>query len=823
MSFLRKKFVLSIVTAAALTLAACESSEERAEGHYIAAQELVEAGDVDRALVELRNVFKLNGNHREARLLYASLERERGNISQAFSQLLRVAEQYPDDLDALQGVSEIAITNFDWTTAERHVPRALEIAPDSLPLRAMSALLQYRTAFAAEDSAQVAQTVSNAQAVLNEDEEQVFARHVIINDHLAKDRLSSALENIDIAITQTPEDLRLHETKLRVLTSLRESDNVGAHLEAMVPMFPDNERVRNMLISWYIQEKRFDAAEDFLRDLAAKASGNNQRDILVTIIQILRETQGEEAATAEIRKQIDTGTDVVFFESMLAALQFDAGEQDQAIAAMRKIVDGITGEDLTEDVQNAKVALARMLRGQNDNVGARAHIEDILAVNTGHVEALQMKAAWQIEDDQIGEAIQSLRTALDGDPRNPATLTLMAQAHLRDGSRDLAGERLALAVESSGNAPEETMRYARFLQADDRVDAVEALLTTSLRRNPGNLDLLRALGTLYLQREDWPRAQDVINQVSQQSNQAASSVEVSLRAMLLLRQNKTDEGISFLQDLIDTGDASPDAAALVLQAYMNSGRLEEAKGYLARVQQDYPDVPNLKGLEAALLVTEGKLDEAEAILRDLVTNHGPNESYVRSLFLLLGQNGRAEEADALLDEQIASIGPSASTLRAIKAGRLETKGDIEGAISIYEDLYEQQPESTLLANNLASLLTSQRDDEASLERASVVARRLRGTENPALQDTYGWIQYRRGNIEEALEYLEPAARGLPDDVLVQVHLGLAYAANDRSVEALETLTRAMDMSPNEELPQVKKARETLLALQAEPASESSDN
>ena len=293
--------------------------------------------------------------------------------------------------------------------------------------------------------------------------------------------------------------------------------------------------------------------------------------------------------------------------------------------------------------------------------------------------------------------------------------------------------------------------------------------------------------------------------------------------MLLLRQNKTDEGISFLQDLIDSGDASPDAAALVLQAYMNSGRLEEAKGYLARVQQDYPDVPNLKGLEAALLVTEGKLDEAEAILRDLVTNHGPNESYVRSLFLLLGQNGRAEEADALLDEQIAIIGPAASTLRAIKAGRLETKGDIEGAISIYEDLYEQQPESTLLANNLASLLTSQRDDEASLERASVVARRLRGTENPALQDTYGWIQYRRGNIEEALEYLEPAARGLPDDVLVQVHLGLAYAANDRSAEALETLTRAMDMSPDEELPQVKKARETLLALQAEPAPESSDN
>ena len=43
---------------------------------------------------------------------------------------------------------------------------------------------------------------------------------------------------------------------------------------------------------------------------------------------------------------------------------------------------------------------------------------------------------------------------------------------------------------------------------------------------------------------------------------------------------------------------------------------------------------------------------------------------------------------------------------------------------------------------------------------------------PAFQDTYGWIEARRGNYVEALTYLRPAAAGLADDPLAQYHFGL---------------------------------------------------
>ena len=64
-------------------LAVCNSSEERAEKHFQTALEHIGNGDVDRAIVEFRNVFKLDGQHREARLTYARLQRDRGASQEA--------------------------------------------------------------------------------------------------------------------------------------------------------------------------------------------------------------------------------------------------------------------------------------------------------------------------------------------------------------------------------------------------------------------------------------------------------------------------------------------------------------------------------------------------------------------------------------------------------------------------------------------------------------------------------------------------------------------------------------------------------------------
>ena len=79
----------ALMLASALTLAACESPEDKAERFYQSGMELLEAGDVDRALVEFRNVFEYNGFHKEARRVYADTQLARGEVGEAYGQYLR--------------------------------------------------------------------------------------------------------------------------------------------------------------------------------------------------------------------------------------------------------------------------------------------------------------------------------------------------------------------------------------------------------------------------------------------------------------------------------------------------------------------------------------------------------------------------------------------------------------------------------------------------------------------------------------------------------------------------------------------------------------
>ncbi len=68
-------------------------------------------------------------------------------------------------------------------------------------------------------------------------------------------------------------------------------------------------------------------------------------------------------------------------------------------------------------------------------------------------------------------------------------------------------------------------------------------------------------------------------------------------------------------------------------------------------------------------------------------------------------------------------------------------------------------------------------------------------------------------MKEALTYLEPAAAGLPDDSLVQYHLGMTYADLGEIEKAIAQLSRAVALAGQSSLPQFEIARVKLREIQ----------
>lgn len=780
---------------ATIGLAACESDEEKAERHYQSGLALLQAGDTDRAFIELRNVFEHNGFHREAREVYAAALMNKGEVGQAISQYLRLVELYPDAIDARVILAETAILSADWDEAMRHADAAQELAPDAPGVEAVNLALKYRSSVLDSEEAERAAAAARARGLLDDGAENLLLTLIAVDFLLESERPRDALPYIDTALTRDRDQYDLHLRKLRLFSDQGDAERTGDQLRVMSEVFPDSIEVRQQLIAWYINQSDLTGAEDFLRALAeAEEAGTAER---INLVHFMLSLRGPEAAVAELDAlvtQSDEAEARNLYTRLYASIDYERGQIEDAVARLQ---GALNDENVSPtDKVETQVLLARIHDNQGALETAQSLVAEVLEADPGNTDALQMRANWLIKDGDIRSAIINLRAALNENPRDPQTLALMALAHERDGDMDLAAERLALAVEVSGEAPAQSLRYAAFLMDRGRPGVAGTVLRAAARKNPRSTGVLNALANLYLGEQDWARAQDIADQLRSLDDPDARRDAQFLQAAILSGQNRIEESLSFLQNQIASGtdgSGTYGQTVLIVQNLIRSGKLDSALSFVTEQTAEKPDSLELQLLQANLFALSGDLSAAEDGYRAVMDAAPQAPLPVRLLLTLLFASDRNAEARTVLDTGLQRI-PNSMDLNWIKASLLEKEGDLAGAIEIYQTLYRLDGSNIVVANNLASLMVAVSNDSDMVERAFGIARRLRDKPVPQFQDTYGWLLHLRGESAEGLAHLQKAIAELPDHPQVNYHLGVTYAALGRNEDARHHLTRAVELS-----------------------------
>ncbi|SEW44226.1 Uncharacterized conserved protein HemY, contains two TPR repeats [Cognatiyoonia koreensis] len=810
---MRRLLKLSAAILLAVFLTACESAEERAQGHYENALELLEQGDPSRAVVELRNALQNVPAFTEARYELARIYREDlGRVDLAYGEYLRVAEQLPESSEARIALSEMAFQLGSWDELQRHGEEARTLAPDDQRVKAISAALDYRAAVVAEDTVAMQTILDRAEDLYDPQKPNLILREMMLEGKIRSQEFRDALVYLDDLIADFPDKQRYYRQRLQVLIALGDDEAIEEQLQQTITVFPDDPEQKATLLRFYLSRGELDEAEAFLRQLIANAQDDEAAIAgRSDLIRFLSEFRSTAAARAEIAVAIQEAPDPAPFIVMAAGLDFASGQTDKAIQDIEKAL--AENED-SVFANPIRLTLAEMLLATGNDVGSRALVETVLVDDPSNAIALRMSARWLIDSDETDQAIAALRTALDTDPEDVVALTLMAEAHGRNGSSNLERDFLALAVEASGNAPEPTNRYARVLISEERYLPAEDILLPALRIAPNNIDLLRTAGELYLAMEDYGRIAQVIDTLRRLDTDPATNLANQLEAERLNRQSGIEEAVAFLQDLASGSDGDLSARILLLQAQLSGGETEAALALAEEIVSEDPEAPGLQLLLASTMAATGDLEGAIEIYETVSTEFPDNPNLRIDIARLQARNGDPDAADATLNAALEQF-PDDVRLLWFKASTLETEGDIEGAIAIYEKMYEERSDTTIVANNLASLLSTYRSDEESLERAWRIARRFRDAEVPALQDTYGWLTHLRGQTEEALPYLESAAAGLPEDPIVQFHYAEAlYALGDLEA-AIEQYRSVVDLAGlGDSRPQIEAAQGRVAEIEA---------
>ncbi|HEC75000.1 MAG TPA: hypothetical protein ENI26_11625, partial [Methylophaga aminisulfidivorans] len=118
-------------------------------------------------------------------------------------------------------------------------------------------------------------------------------------------------------------------------------------------------------------------------------------------------------------------------------------------------------------------------------------------------------------------------------------------------------------------------------------------------------------------------------------------------------------------------------------------------------------------------------------------------------------NDKLPEAKEVMKKAIANVADNIRFLLQL-ASVEETEGNYTEAKKLYESILNKNNAVDIAANNLASLLTDQFESADNLQQALTLSQRFKTSTQPFFLDTYGWVNYKLGNLSEAKSALEQA-------------------------------------------------------------------
>jgi tetratricopeptide (TPR) repeat protein len=304
------------------------------------------------------------------------------------------------------------------------------------------------------------------------------------------------------------------------------------------------------------------------------------------------------------------------------------------------------------------------------------------------------------------------------------------------------------------------------------------------------------------------RDDDALSQVNQIQYETGSNAEaLRLMAIINFRQENLDAAREDFEDLLASGQYTMDALYYLARIADYRGDADRAIRLYSGVTQGSHAVLAQRRA-AGLIAVEGEapakaLDRLDEFAREQPQYAIETLQSKAQLLVALGRHGEALE----YYDKLADYRPDDESVVLGRAELLLRMDRLDDSIAQYRRAVKRWPESPLSLNALGYTLADRTDRYREAEK--LIRKALEyDPDNAAIIDSMGWVLFKRGQNEEALEYLQRAYE-LFDDPEVAAHIVEVLVAMDREQEAMEVLVAAESKRPESEL--LRDVRERLFA------------
>lgn len=512
---------------------------------------------------------------------------------------------------------------------------------------------------------------------------------------------------------------------------------------------------------------------------------------------------------ATIQQQALSGEDL--FQLLLAEIATNRREYGAAAALYGQLSD--THNDVS--IIERAVALNQTVGNYDDLLRHAEKFARLRPDDERAQAAVTLASAAQGNTEQTRGA---LSTWLSLDPEADVSILLSAMDELDENTLASYAEMLA---DVSETYPESGSLYytrSRLLAALDQTDAALQLTDRSLTAGPN----IQASLFRYQLLESNGNIEQAETLISELYDQYPENRQVAVQLTRHLYQYNAD--LNRLEVLYNRFPTEPVIARTYALSAFQQDSLDTAQAVFQRLQK--------QGFEQEASYYLGRIDLQNA-LPDLAVSHFSNVTeppYLTSALAEWVNLARPEDEAALLNALTTAreaYPDQAETLWRLQASYYQVTEQSETAWITYNDALIQLPDSEALLydqamlaaqlkryptleKNLLAIIDADPDNAnalnalgytwADLNKNLTQAAQMIETalaeqpDNPAFQDSKGWLLYRQGNPEQALTWLEKAYAEMENDE-VAAHLAEVLWQLGREQEARQMLDDVKRLNP----------------------------
>lgn len=463
----------------------------------------------------------------------------------------------------------------------------------------------------------------------------------------------------------------------------------------------------------------------------------------------------------------------------------------------------------TKDQDKALEAVALWIEKQPDSAAARK-IAAILNVKQGSYDqaVTQLESLQSVSDTDFGKTVMEIAQYLGKEvekerafdfmerlsqvlPNQPDVHYSYAMLALANNDLQRADRKISTAIVLRPDWNQAQIVQARIFAQRGEKEAAVSLLRNMVDAQPDNEKLHMIYAQFLINMNDYPAAEAALEDIL--ANNPKQYDALYSLALVKLQNNQLDDTRELLLKLVEVPKWKE-------QAYFYIGRIDAknkqnqmAISWFEKITQG-PLVLDAQTNIVSLLAIENRLDEAVNKLH-VLHQRFPAQSQLLSLMEaeLLNQQKDYEGAFLVLSRALESEPDQPELLytRALVAENLDRLDVLEQDLM---RVLENNPDDPNALNALGYTLADRTERYEEAQRYLDRAIQLK-PDDPVIMDSYGWLQYRLGDLAKAIDYLQ-RAYDLNKDSEIAAHLGEVLWELGREDEAKSVWLNGLSSDPD---------------------------